>query len=211
MKLTYTASEQNAIVVEPEGTLNLCDCNGSNGSHTFQSPATEENVTLTGGMITRSRQVDAVGSGIRVQGTMNMYGGFVAGISDTGTEPGINGSHGAVRVEGTLHMYGGAITHNRSGCGGGVNVCSIAASNALFYLHGGSVSYNDADFDDGGGIECYGSNSTQTDDTIDITGGIITENTTGGETGGGIKCGDINRQLSIGGMPGLQEIKTKTA
>ncbi|MCM1326636.1 MAG: hypothetical protein NC094_04855 [Bacteroidales bacterium] len=228
-KLTYTGSEENAIAVEQGGTLNLCDCNGSNGSHTFESPATEESVTLAGGMITRSSKVDAVGSGIRVYGIMNMYGGFVAGISDTGKEQGISNSHGAVRVDGTFHMYSGAITHNRSGCGGGVNVCSSAASDALFYLHDGSVSYNYADFDDGGGIclnnrcrfemaggeiignraksggggiQCYGPGDSA--DYVRLTGGIIAENTTGGETGGGIKTRDdsdcdVNRQLSIGG------------
>ncbi|MCM1101401.1 MAG: InlB B-repeat-containing protein [Clostridium sp.] len=223
-KLVYTGSGDNAIVVQQGGTLNLCDCNGSNGSHTFLSPATGENVTVTGGMITRSGQKNSVGSGIRVYGTMNMYGGSIAGISDTGSEPGIGGSHGAVRVQGTLHMYGGAITHNRSGCGGGVNVCTEGGIDAYFYLHGGSVSYNYADYDDGGGIclnarcnfimdggeivgnlarsggggiECYGAAGST--DKVRIIGGVITGNTTGGDVGGGIKCGDdIDRLLSIG-------------
>ncbi|MCM1207896.1 MAG: InlB B-repeat-containing protein, partial [Ruminococcus sp.] len=217
-KLEYTGSGENAIVVN--GTLKLCDCNGSHGSYTFTSPATNGTVTVNGGVITRSQKVNAVGSGIRVYGTCYMCGGSIAGISDTGDSR-IDDSHGAVRVEGTFYMYGGAITHNRSGCGGGVNVCG---DNAVFQLIGGSVSYNYADYDDGGGIclndngsfvmsggevrgnraksggggiECYGNGNSA--DAVTIMGGIITGNTTGGDVGGGMKCGDINRPLTISG------------
>lgn len=127
-------------------------------------------------------------------GTCNFYGDSVAGVSDTTNS---SSSHGAVRVEGVLHMYGGGITHNRSGCGGGVNVCSMANHDAYFYLHGGSISSNYANFDDGGGIHCY--DTGQSSDNIKLAGGTITGNTTGGDTGGGIKCDDVVRPLTVSG------------
>lgn len=225
-KLEWSGSgEVSMIVVEEGGTLNLCDCNGSHGSHTFTSPATGQSVTVEGGIITRSTPVDAIGSGMRVKGggTCNFYGGSVAGISDTGSE-GISGSHGAVRVEGVFHMYGGAVTHNRSGCGGGVNVCSMEGKDAFFYFHGGSIAHNYADYNDGGGIclngrcsfvmeggeiknnraksggggiECYGDGDSA--DRVSLSGGTITGNTTGGDVGGGIKCGDVSRPLTVSG------------
>lgn len=225
-KLEWSGSgEVSMIVVEEGGTLNLCDCNGSHGSHTFASPATGQSVTVEGGIITRSTPVDAIGSGMRVKGggTCNFYGGSVAGISDTGSE-GISGSHGAVRVEGVFHMYGGAVTHNRSGCGGGVNVCSMEGKDAFFYFHGGSIAHNYADYADGGGIclngrcsfvmeggeiknnraksggggiECYGDGDSA--ERVSLSGGTITGNTTGGDVGGGIKCGDVSRPLTVSG------------
>ena len=225
-KLEYAGSDAvSVIVVELDGVLNICDCDGAHGSHTFTSPATNQSVTITGGLITRSTPVDAVGSGICVNGggTCNFYGGSVAGISDTGTSS-ISGSHGAVRVEGVFHMYGGAITHNRSGCGGGVNVCSMYGRDASFYLHGGSISYNYADYDDGGGIclngecsfemtggeirgnraksgggaiHCYGNGNNT--DAVRLTGGTITGNTTGGGVGGGIYCENTERPLNVSG------------
>lgn len=228
-KLEYSGSEKvSVIVVEQGGTLNLCDCNGSHGSHTFISPATGQAVTVAGGLVTRSTPVDMVGSGIHVKGggTCNFYGGSVAGLSDTGRSGSgnIDSSHGAVRVEGVFHMYGGAIAHNRSGCGGGVNICSINSNDACFYLHGGSIANNYADYDDGGGIclngqcsfvmeggeirnnraqsggggiECYGNGDSA--DRVRLTGGTITGNTTGGDVGGGIRCGDAGRPLTVSG------------
>ena len=229
-KLEYAGSDAvSVIAVELDGVLNICDCDGAHGSHTFTSPATNQSVTISGGLITRSTPVDMVGSGIRVYGggICNFYGGSVAGIRDTGNASSISGSHGAVRVEGVFHMYGGAITHNRSGCGGGVNVCSMYGRDACFYLHAGSISYNYADYDDGGGIclneqcsfvmeggeirgnraksggggiECYGNGKSSTD-SVRLVGGTITDNTTGGTVGGGIKCGDSNtgRPLIVSG------------
>ena len=225
-KLEYSGSDKvSVIVVEPDATLNICDCDGAHGSHTFTSPATNQSVTITGGLITRSKPVDMVGSGIYVNsgGICNFYGGSVAGISDTGTSS-ISGSHGAVRVEGVFQMYNGAITHNRSGCGGGVNVCSMGSNNACFYLHGGSISYNYADYNDGGGIclntqcsfvmeggeikgnraksggggiHCYGNGNSV--DAVRLTGGTITGNTTGGNVGGGIYCENTERPLNVSG------------
>ena len=226
-KLEYSGSEKvSVIVVEQGGTLNLCDCNGSHGSHIFISPVTGQSVTVEGGLVTRSMPVDMVGSGMRVYGTCNFYGGSIAGISDTGRSGSgdIGSSHGAVRVEGVFHMYGGAIAHNRSGCGGGVNICSIGSNDACFYLHGGSIANNYADYDDGGGvclngrcsfvmdggeirnnraqsggggIECYGNGDSA--DQVRLTGGTITGNKTGGDVGGGIKCGDAGRPLTVSG------------
>ena len=225
-KLEYAGSDAvSVIVVELDGTLNICDCDGAHGSHTFTSPAANQSVTISGGLITRSTPVDMVGSGIYVNsgGVCNFYGGSVAGISDTGTSS-ISGSHGAVRVEGVFHMYGGAITHNRSGCGGGVNVCNANGRDACFYLHAGSISYNYADYDDGGGIclntrcsfvmeggeikgnraksgggaiHCYGGGSSA--DRVRLTGGSITGNLTGGGVGGGIYCENTQRPLNVSG------------
>ncbi|MCM1119842.1 MAG: hypothetical protein NC543_10865, partial [bacterium] len=206
VKYTGAEEDQSFLQVNENATLNLYDCDGSGGTHTLTSPVTNGSVTVRGGLITgTSQKSKIVGSCICIypNGTCNLYGGSIAGFSDT---PSSGGSHGAVRVEGIFHMYGGAITHNRSGCGGGVNVCGV---NAHFYLHGGSISDNYADFDDGGGIcindtgsfemtggEIRGNkaksgaggihwyNDGNVTYSVHLSGGEIIGNTTGGAAGG---------------------------
>lgn len=161
-KLTYTGNADSIFKVESGGTLNICDCNGANGYNAFESPVTNETVTVNGGLITRSQPHDDVGGLVRVYkgGTFHLYGGTLAGGKNATEE----GGYGAVRVEGTFHMYGGEICHNRYGCGGGLNV-----NGGDFTLHGGSFHHNYASYDDGGAI-CLDSGH------VTIKGGSITDN-----------------------------------
>ena len=190
-KLTYTGYDEDnasAFVVEDGGTLNICDCNGSKGTHNAYQFVTPNAtiLTLSGGVVTRSRQQDSIGGLVLVEngGKFNLYGGALAG----GENATNTGGYGAVRVAGTFHMYGGEICCNEYGCGGGVNVC-----NGEFYLHDGSIHDNYASNDDGGGICLDGGK-------VVIEGGSITDNRA--KTGaGGVHC--YSGDITLSGSPSI--------
>ncbi len=170
--LTYTGSGDSIFVVQ--GTLNICDCNGSNGHHTITSPVTGGSVTIDGGLITGGtvgHGSSHTGGAVQVNegGNFNLYGGAIAGNDVTGGSSGLSADagHGTVRVEGIFHMYGGEICHNKYGCGGGVNISSNVSH---FYLHGGSIHHNYASYDDGGGVCVNG------DASFTMSGGSIVDN-----------------------------------
>ncbi len=200
-KLTYTGSGDSIFVVQDGGTLNICDCNGSNGSHEITSPVTGESVTINGGLITRSQAKNSVGTAVRVYGNgeFNLYSGTIAGISTVGDD----GSHGAVRVEGTFHMYGGSICHNKIGCGAAVNVCDMGDEGykSHFYLHGGSIHRNYACLDDGGAV-CVSEKAAFTMD-----GGSIVDNKAK-SGGGGIHS--YGGSVTLAGNPDISGNTTET-
>lgn len=175
--LTYSNSETKASVITVKGgaTLNLCDCNGSNGSHTITSPVTNESVTIAGGLITGGTgnknpgTVETVtyGGGIYVEGTLNMYGGNISGNIPRGSETLEGGGvYTPAKLEGkigTFNLYGGSVSHNKAeGGGGGVRI------DGTMNMYGGSISDNIAY--NGGGIVNYG--------TLNISGGAVKNNKT---------------------------------
>ena len=195
--LKYNNSETKASVITVKGdaTLNLCDCNGSNGSHTITSPVTNESVTITGGLITGGTgntapaTVETVtyGGGIYVEGTLNMYGGNISGNIPRGSETLEGGGiyiTGASQIEkaGTFNLYGGSVSHNKAiGGGGGVRI------GGTMNMYGGNISDNIAY--SGGGIVNYG--------TLNISGGDVKNNKTNNSTqglgsgGGVLNYGDM--------------------
>lgn len=201
--LTYNGDGESIFVVQSGGKLNICDCNGSHGSHPITSPVTNASVTIQGGLITRSTanillnppsDEGTVGGAVRVYsgGTFNLYSGTIAGVHNNTDAVG----YGAVRLEGAFHMYGGEISHNKMGCGGGLNVCD-----GTFYLHGGSIHDNYASNDDGGAICLDGG-------AVNISGGSITDNRAKSGTGG-IHC--YSGDITLSGSPNITGNTTGTA
>lgn len=202
-KLTYTGSGDSIFVVEGGGTLRICDCNGSNGSHSYTSPVTNGAVQTSSGLITRSQAKTSVGTGVYVKSnaTFNLYGGCISGIQAGAPTPQNTIGDGVVRVEGTFHMYGGAISHNKVGCGAAVNICDISGVPSHFYLHGGSIHHNYAHLDDGGAV-CVNASAAFTMD-----GGSITDNKAQ-KGGGGIHS--YGGSVTLAGSPVIQNNTTVT-
>lgn len=184
--LTYVGTDDthSVITVGDGATLNLCDCDGSGGSHTFTSPVTNEAVTISGGLITGAHRVaewpkEEAGGAIYSKGNVNLYGGTVAG--NTGLYGGgvyLNGTNKTANLAFT--MYGGQVCHNKStNSGGGVYLKPCAdPANTGFVLHGGEIHHNKTN-NAGGGV-----NASGTRITILMDGGSIHHNTAKGSGGG---------------------------
>lgn len=121
-------------------SLSICDCydssthTGAEYTHTYTSPISGEEKTVTGGLIT-----GATGSNGRpvycYEANVTMYGGTIAG-NGTGNS-GFSG--GAVEVAGgNFAMYGGSVTDNytRHGAAG------LSAQSAEIRLVAGSITDN---------------------------------------------------------------------
>ena len=150
-KLAYTGSTNKTNVIKiTAGELNLCDCDGSGGSHTITSQVTNGSVTITGGLVT-----GATDSGIYLfnnEAGLHLYGGTVAG---NGGEAAYGGgvSNG---IQGTFAMHGGSILYNRGDYGGGVY------SAGSLTIAGGEISNNRAKSAGGGIFASYQSGSSLT-------------------------------------------------
>lgn len=147
-------------------TLTLTDCKNS-GQITHG--------TTTGG-------TKYLGNGVSLHQSCNfiMYGGSINGNTTTGSENTTWRSGGVwVQDNSTFTMYGGSITDNTTVWnGGGVYV---GGGSGKFYMHGGTISGNNASSNSGssGGGVHISSGSTFT-----MTGGSITGNNA--ENGGGV-------------------------
>ena len=162
------------IEVKQGATFNLCDCNGSNGSHSYTEAGTGEYVfgdgaagtvdgTVSGGVITGGNVSGVylyVSSSYSAYTAFNMYGGTIAGNIANSTS---GSSGGGVRIVGSksyytrtsFNMYGGTIAGNITDTiGGGVFV-----EYCIFNMSGGSIAKNRT-YVAGGGI--YASNSDVT-------------------------------------------------
>ena len=150
------------VIYVSGGTLDLCDCNGSNSSHPITSPVTGQSVTITGGLIAKGTLAgifispDPTGSA-----TLNLYGGTIAGNRSSESSAGVEnfgtftmrggtithnaGVTGGVGNSGTFTMSGGAITHNAGYSGGVTNV-------RTFKMSGGAITDNSGTVDYAGGI-----------------------------------------------------------
>ena len=142
-QIRQTTDGQRLVTVENGGRLNLCDCNGSNGVHTITSPVTGGSVEISGGLLTGGRS-SGLGGAVMIDtgGAFYMHGGTLA----ANTSRGSGGHGGGVRAEGLFCMYGGKISHNKTGCGGGLCICDGETR-----ISGGEISYNEST-DDGGGV-----------------------------------------------------------
>ncbi len=166
--ITYAGEEQESVIyVYRDGTLNICDCNGTNKTYTFSAkengvwtldPAGE--FTVNGGIIT-----GATDGGIyNLYGRLNFFGGNIVGNENLGF------SGGGIVNCGTLTMYGGSVMGNRAsrtdgyGWGGGIHNDDIGDG---FTMYGGLISHNVA-AERGGGIS--------SEDPLRLLGGTITEN-----------------------------------
>ncbi|MDE6565705.1 MAG: hypothetical protein K2L47_01415, partial [Clostridia bacterium] len=147
--------------------------------------------------------------GICVYGTLNMYGGIVAGNSS------IRYGGGIFTSLGTVNLYDGIITHNTTGIDGagvyvnGTVVSEVVQASGYLNMYGGIISYNRSsqygggiDFRTGGQGKIYGGeishNWTFNDSggilvwsycKLEIFGGKITENEAHGANTGNSNCG----------------------
>ena len=179
-EINFTENNQVESIfnVKEGGTLNLCDCNGSQGSHSFTSPVTNETVTVQGGLVTGGWigiSVSHYGTAAYVWdgGAMNLYGGAIAGNGSA------NNSVGAIYVAegGTFQMYGGTICHNTSLRGGGVCITGTAS------ILGGEIAHNNA-----------------TGDSRSRGGGLFLGNTGSLTLGGSAVIRDNTAQAEVGGI-----------
>jgi len=194
-------------VINNQGTLNLCDCtsetsygqwDSSYSAYTISTakPASGDCDTLTGGVVTGWSNGDG-GSGIANSGTLNFYGGSVAGNQGGGVSSGSDSA---------LTLYGGVIAGNRltgvpnpdDTSGGGAG---IYAQGAAVTMYGGRVSGNTALPDQnnhggyGGGV--YVGHFMTGTSSFTMTGGSITGNRAS-STGGGI-CFDGSSSFTMTG------------
>lgn len=142
-QIRQTTDGQRIITIENGGRLNLCDCDGSRGVHEITSPVTGGSVKISGGLLTGGRSSGHGGAVmVDTSGAFYMHGGTLA----ANTSRGSGGHGGGVRAEGLFCMYGGKISHNKTGCGGGLCICDGETR-----ISGGEISYNEST-DDGGGV-----------------------------------------------------------
>ena len=128
---SITHSGRRTITVSEDATLNICDCG-------------------SGGSVTNSGSTDSVPYGIYNSGTVNVYGGSVAGT----------GYRGISNIGGTVYVYGGTVSGYYYGIvneGGTVNVT------------GGTVI---ATYSDSRCIVNMGGTVNVTDGTVTATGSI---------------------------------------
>ena len=167
----YGVYEGSVLAVDDNAELNLCDCSGTEKTrygfwsnepqpyqrtYTIQSevPSAENYDTLTGGIITGGTgEIDksdgsasGQGGGIYVDGTLNFYGGCIAGNRGNGNSA-AGGGICLGSYQARLHMLGGNIVGNFCHNGGG-----IAVMNGEADIEGGAFCSNLAD--SGGGIYC---------------------------------------------------------
>lgn len=89
-KLEYNGSADYAPVIQLNSgvTLNLCDCSGSGSPHTITSPATNEQVTINGGLLPATALAAGDGDGLYIGGVALPDGYYyINGGTVSGTEP----------------------------------------------------------------------------------------------------------------------------
>jgi len=175
-------------------SLSICDCydssthTGEEYTHTYTSPISGEEKTVTGGLVT-----GAVGGYARTMyancAQVNIYGGTFAGNGSGKTGGGALYMSGAV-----LRFYDGSITDNYVSSGG-----MLSMQNAEAHLIGGSVTGNAAYYgvtgnyeDDGvGGVHLFGESTAAIHSGFDISGNFA-----------GLKDGEqIDSNLLLGVKP----------
>ena len=175
-----------------QNKLELCDCNGANGSFTFSENedgmwVLDENgdKVIEGGIIT-----GGVDSGIKVDGsltgntpgTLNMYGGTIVGNQATSWNGAQGGGIDVGAYKGTLNMYGGRIVGNLSDSyGGGIG----SGIQSIVNITGGVIDHNTAK-NKGGGISVESGGFDNNVTTFNISEASIESNTAA--DGGGIYC-----------------------
>lgn len=136
-------------VIEVGGTFTLDDdktnTDYNTTPHTIASPVTDENIRISGGLITGGNK-----SGIRVNGSaiFTMTGGTVAGNAATSS------SGGGVYINdgGAVVMSNGVITQNKAdSAGGGVYMYQ----NSEFTMNGGEITHNQSGNMAGAGVYVY--------------------------------------------------------
>lgn len=174
--IKQTGTNKNVITIQSGAILSLCDCKPDE-AHTGLAVDISG---LTGGLITGgsliyNNETSAIhGGGICNQGTLNMYGGTIAGNTSHSNEAESSNIYyskgGGVYSSNTFNMYGGLITKNTStglsmnaGMGAGV------FSTRIFNMYGGMIKNNSAKHA-GSGIYNTG--------TFNLHDGVVTSNTT---------------------------------
>lgn len=172
-KLAYTGYTGQTRVLRIEaGTLNLCDCDSSQSSHTITSKVTYEDVAVSGGVITGASEEGIVLFG----GTLHLYGGTIAGNGRSDAMCG-----GVKNAGGTFFMHGGSILYNRGDYGSVFSMSSLTIS-------GGVISHNRANNESGGGVMFV---SAQSGSSLTLSGApVISDNVAG--------TGQIASNLSLG-------------
>ncbi len=162
------------IKVNSGATLNVCDCDTST-RHKFTVDSstglwtldeTNGTETLTGGVITGG--YSTYGGAIYNFGTVNLYGGNLAGNTAGSNGGGVGNFNGSI-----FNMSGGVIignTASTSGGGGGVY-----NYNSTFEMSGGTITDNTAG-SYGGGV--YNNGAFTLSGTVDISGNTLSDGST---------------------------------
>ncbi|MBQ9972177.1 MAG: S-layer homology domain-containing protein [Firmicutes bacterium] len=161
-KLEYTGTAKNSVIkVNEDAVLNICDCNGSNGSHNITSPVTNETVTITGGLITGGTGTQIwpnyYGGGIFNKGTVNMHGGTIAGNNVNYSGGGVYSDNASV-----FNAFGGRICHNMAEKynGGGIYIKPDSSGN----INNLTIDFNKAKWS--GGIFVDGNVAFSLEDSV---------------------------------------------
>lgn len=144
--------QESVILIESGSVLNICDCDNSNGAHSYSITeagryvfdGTGEN-TVYGGVITGGDQTGTYSAVIN-NGSLVLYGGCVVGNSNAVGNNGdmelngamtVGGYHGIVNT-GTLTMIDGTVTATSTGI-------HALYNDGIVAMRGGIVSVNTED------------------------------------------------------------------
>ena len=193
-KLDAAGSGRVITVTTVTGTLNLCDCNGSDSTHygMWNDENTEYTITdngdsdtdiIKGGIVTGGLMPHGAAAGIYNAGTFNLYGGNIVGnragdgaSSDENAKTGYGGGIYMNSTDGVLNLYGGTISGNYAGGYSGIAGAGISVVDGTFTMYGGTITGNRGN-GSGGGI--------QSNVALNLYGGSIRGNTVT-EYGGGV-------------------------
>lgn len=176
------AKDNRLSVIENNGTLNICDCNGSNSinygkwNSSFNKYEISENQsegadTIIGGIITGGKNpIEGRGAGIHNTNALNIYSGNIAGNFGVGD----NKCSGGIYNTNALNIYGGKIIGNYAMGNGSGGVYNEGNMN----IYGGNIEHNNSN--NGGGIR------NEKAANITMNGGNIINNHSG-SFGGGIQ------------------------
>ncbi|MCM1367771.1 MAG: hypothetical protein NC184_03055 [Roseburia sp.] len=199
--LEYTG--QSGAIFDVSGALYIYErANNDNAGgyvyaakeHTIVSPVTGGNVAINGGLITGGKGAvkgSVVLGGaffIDSTGLVHLNEGTVAG--NTAVGGGDGGHGGAIRNNGEFKMLGGTISHNKSGCGGGICVCNgtLEITNST-----PKIEYNESTAD-GGGVFFE---SNDEDKKFSYIGGKINNNIAA-TPGGGVHLYSGTMEVGVG-------------
>ena len=166
----------SVILVQSTATLTINDSNSS-AEHKYTVSS-----TMANGAGLATVNDDATGENVRTFTGGYITGGYIESIQ----------YGGGLTVSGTVVMNGGTIIGNRSyNSASGARVLS---NGKLTLNEGASISYNSADWNNGGGVY------VETDAILEMNGGKIDHNVT--QAGGGVNIGGGTFIMTSGSISG---------
>lgn len=189
------SSSQMGWRIIVNGTLNLCDCQGTGcisngkGSTSMRSGGGIRNngmLHMYGGTVTGNGSSTTLSAGIYSAGDTYIHGGSVTGNTTKDTGAGVYVSGG------TFTMYDGTISYNEAANSSSTNFADgagVYVRDADFIMEGGTIAYNESAKQAGGvSVSATGTGGKYEPTSFQMNGGYIEYNTAE-QTAGGVYVG----------------------